>query len=355
LTVVDTSKKCKNLMSLLTFTEKGIYCQAGDFYIDPWKPVPKALITHGHADHSRWGNKQYIATKASRPVIKHRLGPINIHGVDFGEELNINGVKVSFHPAGHIVGSAQIRVEHKGEVWVASGDYKTENDGLAEAFSPIKCHTFITESTFGLPVYKWKPQEEVFREINDWWRQNKEEGKVSLLTGYSLGKAQRLLQGLDASIGRIYTHGAVENTNEVMRKQGISLKATIRVTREVKKKDYIGHLVIAPPSAAGSAWAKKFKPLSVGMASGWMTLRGARRRRSADRGFVLSDHADWDGLNEVIEATGAEKVIVTHGYTDIFKKWLIQKGLEVATEKTEFEGELSEMNDTEGEGGNIEE
>jgi putative mRNA 3-end processing factor len=336
-------------MALLSFTEKGIYCEQGDFYIDPWKPVPKALITHGHSDHSRWGHRQYISTKSSRPVIKHRLGPINIHGVDFGEEFSVNGVKVSFHPAGHIIGSAQIRVEYKGEVWVASGDYKTEDDGLATAFSPIRCHSFITESTFGLPVYKWKPQEEVFKEINNWWRQNKEEGKVTLLTGYSLGKAQRLLQGLDESIGKIYTHGAIENINEVMRKQGIPLKETIRITPKTNNKDFIGNMVMAPPSSAGSVWMKKFKPVSIGIASGWMALRGTRRRRAVDRGFVLSDHADWDGLNEAIAATGAEKVIVTHGYTEIFKKWLMQKGLEVATEKTEFEGELSEINEASNE------
>jgi len=339
----------QNHMALLTFTEKGIYCEAGDFFIDPWKPVKKALITHGHADHSRWGHRQYIAVNRSKPVIKHRLGPINIQGVDFGETLMINGVKVSFHPAGHIVGSAQIRLEYKGEVWVASGDYKIEDDGLATPFAPVRCHTFITESTFGLPVYKWKPQEIIFNDINEWWRKNKEEGKVTLLTGYSLGKAQRLIQGLDEAIGNIYTHGAIENTNEVMRKQGIPIKKTIRVTPDIKYKNYNGHIVVAPPSAAGSAWAKKFKPLSVGIASGWMSLRGARRRRSVDRGFVLSDHADWDGLNEAIKATGAEKIIVTHGYTDIFKRWLMEQGLEVATEKTEFEGELSEVNESSNE------
>ncbi len=334
-------------MGLLTFTEKGIYCEQGDFYIDPWKPVSKALITHGHADHSRWGNRQYIATKSSVPVIKHRLGPIKIQGVEFGENILINGVKVSFHPAGHIIGSAQIRVEYKGEVWVASGDYKTEYDGLASAFEAIPCHTFITESTFGLPIYKWKPQEEVFAEINQWWADNKEEGKVTLLTGYSLGKAQRIIQGLDDSIGQIFTHGAIENTNEVIRQQGIPLKKTSRISQQTKSKDFIGNIVIAPPSAVGSVWMKKFKLVSIGIASGWMNLRGARRRRAVDRGFVLSDHADWDGLNDAIKTTRAERVIVTHGFTEIFKKWLIQQGLEVATEKTEFEGELSELGETE--------
>ncbi len=332
-------------MALLNFSEKGIYCEAGDFYIDPWKPVHKALITHGHADHSRWGHSQYICTRAAKPVIRYRLGLVNISTVDYGEQLTINGVKVSFHPAGHIVGSAQIRVEHKGEIWVASGDYKLEDDGLATAYEPIKCHTFITECTFGLPVYKWKPQEEVFTAINEWWQKNKEEGKVSVLTGYALGKAQRLIRSLDTSIGKIYTHGAIENTNEVVREQGIQLPATTKVQQGIKSKEYNGHIVVAPPSATGSTWMRKFKPASVGIASGWMTLRGARRRRAADRGFILSDHADWDGLLQAIEATGAERVIATHGYTDIFSKYLREQGIEALAEKTEFEGELSELSD----------
>ncbi|MEL7120106.1 MAG: ligase-associated DNA damage response exonuclease [Bacteroidota bacterium] len=342
-------------MALLEFTNRGIYCAQGDFFIDPWKPVNKALITHGHADHSRWGHNQYLCVRASKPIIRHRLGPINIGTIEYGESTNINGVKVSFHPAGHIVGSSQIRVEYKGEVWVASGDYKLENDGLATAFEPVKCHTFITESTFGLPVYKWKPQEEIFSEINQWWQQNSQEGKVSLITSYALGKAQRVLQGLDESIGPIYTHGAVENVNEVMRNQGVKLKNTIRSTQSVKKTAYKGAMIIAPPSAVGSPWAKKFKPLVVAAASGWMTLRGARRRRGVDRGFVLSDHVDWDGLNQAIVATGAERVIVTHGYTDIFTKWLNEKGYQALAEKTEFEGELNEQNTSSEEGSKTEE
>ena len=334
-------------MPLLTFTKKGIYCKQADVYIDPWKPVKKALITHGHSDHARWGHKYYLATKAAAPVIKYRLGSqINIDTIPFGKSISINGVKFSFHPAGHIIGSAQIRVEYKGEIWVASGDYKTEDDGLAEAFEPVKCHNFITESTFGLPIYKWKPQEKVFDDINNWWRQNKEEGKTSILTGYALGKAQRIIQGLDTSIGNIYTHGAVENTNEVLRSQGIKMHDTIRVTPQIKKKDYPGNIVITPPSGIGSPWVKRFPSTSIAMASGWMALRGARRRRAADRGFILSDHADWAGLLEAIDATGAERIYVTHGYTYIFSKWLNEQGLEAHAIDTQYEGELEEINDS---------
>ncbi len=331
-------------MALLEFNDKGIYCPPADVYIDPWKPVERALITHGHADHSRWGHKYYLCTESAKPVIRYRLGDVQIQTIRYGEQLSHNGVRFSFHPAGHIVGSAQVRVEHQGEVWVVSGDYKLEDDGLSEPFEPVPCHTFITESTFGLPVYRWKKQEEIFAEINNWWKKNKAERRVSLLTAYALGKAQRLMRGLDESIGPIFTHGAIENTNRVMRRQGVRLPKAKRVSGKFKKEDYIGGMVIAPPSAINAPWMRKFSPVSIGIASGWMALRGARRRRAADRGFVLSDHADWEGLNEAITATGAERVFVTHGYTHIFTRWLREeRGLEAYEAQTEFEGEPSDM------------
>jgi putative mRNA 3-end processing factor len=334
-------------MSLLEFTSKGIYCPQAKVHIDPWRPVERALITHGHADHSRWGHKSYLCTTLAKPVIRYRLGNVNIQSLDYGEPVVINGVKFSFHPAGHIIGSAQIRVEYKGEVWVASGDYKTTADGLSTPFEAIKCHTFITESTFGLPIYRWPSQEQVFASINQWWADNQAAGKVSLLTAYALGKAQRLLHGIDSNIGKIYTHGAIENTNRVIRKQGIELPETIKVTPKTSARDVRGHLVMAPPSAIGSPWVKKFQPLSIGIASGWMALRGTRRRRAADRGFMLSDHADWDGLNQAIDATGAEQVIATHGYSAIFARWLREeKGLHATEAKTEYEGESITTDDT---------
>lgn len=332
-------------MSLLEFRKEGIYCPQADVYIDPWRPVKRALITHGHADHSRWGHQYYLCTTSAMPVIRYRLGDINVETIDYGEKKSIHGVQFSFHPAGHILGSAQIRIEYKGEVWGVSGDYKIEDDGFAEAYEPVQCHSFITECTFGLPIYKWKPQQEVFDDINSWWQKNKEEGKVSVLSGYSLGKAQRIIQHLDTSIGQIYTHGAVENVNEVIRSQGVKLQDTIRVHQGLNKKDYIGNMVICPPSAMGSAWIKKFKSASLGVASGWMMLRGARRRRAADRGFVLSDHVDWEGLNTAIEASGAERIFVTHGYTDIFRRWLAEEGYDAQIVETEYEGELTEMSD----------
>jgi putative mRNA 3-end processing factor len=337
-------------MALLEFSNKGIYCPKADVYIDPWKPVDKALITHGHSDHSRWGHKHYLCTHAALPAIRHRLGAqMQLQGINYGEAVELNGVRFSFHPAGHIIGSAQIRVEYKGEVWVVSGDYKTEDDGLCTPYEVVPCHSFITECTFGLPVYKWKPQATVFEDINRWWQQNKEEGKVSLLTCYSLGKAQRILSGLNTSIGQIYTHGAIEKTNEVIRGQGFDLPTTTHLTNAVPAKELIGQMILAPPSVVGSTWIRRFKPISIGIASGWMTLRGARRRRAVDRGFVLSDHADWDGLNEAIKATGAERIYVTHGYTSIFKKWLQESGYWAEEVSTEYEGELSEINESSSE------
>jgi len=329
----------KSTNELLQFTPNGIWCEQADIYIDPWKPVKKAFITHGHADHSRFGNNAYLATESAAPVIKYRLGDINLQTIPFQEKITINGVDFSFHPAGHILGSAQIRVEYKGEIWVASGDYKLENDGLAEPFEPIRCHTFITESTFGLPVFNWRPQEEIFADINSWWSSNAKAGKVSFITAYSLGKAQRILQGLDTVIGKVYTHGAVENINEVIRNQGIKLPQTIRVTKDINPKDYLTNLVLAPPGALNSAWMKKFKPLSIGIASGWMAMRGARRRKAADRGFVLSDHVDWKDLNQVVKETNAENVIVTHGYTSIYTRYLQEQGLNAQSAVTEFMGE----------------
>ncbi len=333
---------------LLSFTQNGIYCEKAGVYIDPWRPVEKAIITHGHADHSRWGNKEYISHHHSVPIIKNRLGEINIRGIEYDDPFTVNGISFSLHPAGHIPGSAQVRVEHKGEVWVVSGDYKLTDDGLSAPFEPVKCHTFITECTFGLPVFRWKEQAEVLEEINKWWKTNREKGITSILIAYSLGKAQRLLKGIDHSAGRVFTHGAIENMNEVIRGMGIELPVSTRITRDVKKENFRGELVLAPPSAIASPWIRKFNPYSLGIASGWMALRGMRRRRAADRGFVLSDHADWEGLNKAIEQTGAEKIITTHGYTDIFTEWLKEKGYDAAIESTEFEGESVDTDHVEG-------
>ncbi|SFJ59461.1 ligase-associated DNA damage response exonuclease [Jannaschia pohangensis] len=328
---------------VLEFRDEGIYCPAGRFYIDPWKPVDRALVTHGHADHAYFGHRHYLSTNAAAPVIRHRLGDIDIEGLAYGQARDINGVTVSFHPAGHVPGSAQIRVEHRGEIWVASGDYKTTADGLSEPWEPVTCHAFITECTFGLPVFDWKSDDVLAAEINAWWQDCRDTGRVAALGAYSLGKAQRVMTMVDPSIGPILTHGAIENTNAVLRAQGVTLPHTIRVTPDTDLKALRGALVIAPPSALAGGWIKRFGPVSTAFASGWMALRGVRRRRAADRGFVVSDHADWKGLNAAIAATGATRIFATHGYTTVFRQWLEERGYDAQIVQTEFGDDLLEI------------
>ena len=323
-------------MSVLEFRPEGIYCSQGDFYIDPWRPVDKALITHGHADHARFGSKKYLCTDIAAPVIRHRLGNVAIETIPYEKELSLNGVNVSFYPAGHVPGSAQILIEIKGERWVVSGDYKVVDDGLSTPFKPIKCHSFISECTFGLPAFNWSPQEQVFKEINSWWQQCTSDGLTPILAAYGLGKAQRLIAGLDTNIGPILTHGAIEKTNQIMRDQKIAIPETFLVTSKLDLANFKNAIVLAPPSALSTSWVKKFGKISTGYASGWMAIRGIKRRRAADKGFVISDHADWNGLNLAIKETEAEKIFVTHGYTDSFSKWLQFKGLNASVVKTEF-------------------
>lgn len=319
---------------------EGLYCPPGDFYIDPWRPVDRAVITHAHADHARAGHGHYLAAAPGEGVLRARLGAITLQTLAYGETIDHFGVRLSLHPAGHVLGSAQLRLEHGGRVWVASGDYFVSGTGDANPtcapFEPLRCDCFITESTFGLPVYRWRPQRELFAEVDTWWRANAAAGRPSLLMGYSFGKAQRLLAGVDASIGPIVVHGAVEPLNRAYREAGVALPATRLVSEVTDKAEFNTALVVAPPSVAGSTWARRFSEASDAFASGWMALRGARRRRGVDRGFVLSDHADWPGLMQAIAATGCERVIVTHGYEAVMVRWLQQQGLQAGSFKTEY-------------------
>lgn len=323
---------------ILRFTDKGIYCPAGDFYIDPWRPVDRALVTHGHSDHARPGHAAYLATHAALPVIRHRLGAITADGIAYDETRQIGSARVSFHPAGHVPGSAQIRVEVGGQVWVVSGDYKLEEDGLSEAFTPVSCHSFITECTFGLPVFRWPDQTETAANIAAWWCRNAADNLTSLLGAYGLGKAQRIMAMLASHglPGPIYTHGAVEHTTAILRNQGYNLPPTQQIGTSPLPP---GALVIAPPSALGSAWAAKLGPRVEGFASGWMALRGIRRRRGLGTGFIISDHADWDGLNRAVKATGASQIFATHGYTTQYRQWLESLGYDAGIVATEWQGE----------------
>jgi putative mRNA 3-end processing factor len=330
-------------MKVLKLNGNGLYCEAGDFYIDPWKPVNRAVITHAHSDHARWGMSSYLCCTPGYHVLKARMGyDAKIETLDYYQTSNINGVQLSFHPAGHILGSSQVRLEYKGEVWVVSGDYKVEQDPTCAAFEPVKCHTFITESTFGLPIYKWKPEVQVFAEINSWWKQNISDKRASIIFAYSLGKAQRLIRGVDPSIGTIYTHGAIEKMNEAYRRTGVDLPSTVFVSDMDRLTDWSNALVVAPPSANGTPWSRKFGDYSSAFASGWMAIRGARRRKAMDRGFVLSDHTDWPGLLQTIKDTGAQKIFVTHGYSNVVVRYLHELGYDAEVMETRFEGESLE-------------
>jgi putative mRNA 3-end processing factor len=326
---------------LLETNSNGIYCQKGDFYIDPWKPVKTALITHAHSDHGRWGHQHYIAHKDSIQILKHRLGEeAKYEGHEYNEEFEINGVKIQFHPAGHTIGSAQIKIEAEGEIWLVTGDFKLMDDGFTPSFEFVETDYLIMESTFALPVFNWQPQSEVITEINQWWKENQERGLTSLLLCYSLGKSQRILANLDNSIGKIYSHGAVHKMNQVIRDIGYNLPKDTWLSRKIEKSDLPGSLVIAPSSVLKSSWTKKLKPFRAASVSGWTQLRGIRRRRGLDRGFVISDHADWKGLNQLITKTNPKKVYVTHGYSDIFVRWLNENGTTAEVLKTDYSGEV---------------
>ncbi|MCW3105202.1 MAG: exonuclease of the beta-lactamase fold involved in processing [Bacteroidetes bacterium] len=329
---------------MLKFDRFGIFCEPAGVYIDPWKPVDRAIITHAHSDHARWGSKHYLSHHDSIPILKLRLGAeISTQGLHYGETLMMNGVKVSLHPAGHITGSAQVRLEYQGKVWVVSGDYKLQDDEVSAPFEIIKCDHFVTESTFGLPVYNFPEPASVHADINSWWRSNAEQGKTSIIIGYALGKAQRIMKHLDASIGGIYTHGAVANINRIL-PEGTGLPQAAPAFDFIRKETQ-GAIIVAPPSAIGTPWLKRFEPYSLGICSGWMQLRGARRRRGADRGFILSDHCDWPQLNTAVLGTGAENIYVTHGYKSIYAKWLRDEyKLNAVEVDTLYEGENIEEN-----------
>jgi putative mRNA 3-end processing factor len=323
-------------LELVIARPEGLYCPAGGFYIDPWRPVDRAIVTHAHSDHARVGSSHYLAAAPAEAVLRSRLGDINLQLLPYGRTIEHHGVRVSLHPAGHVLGSAQVRLEVAGEVWVASGDYKLEDDGTCAPFEPVRCHTFITESTFGLPIYRWMPQSEVFAGINDWWRANADAGRASVLFCYAFGKAQRILRGLDTSIGSILVHGAVAPLNDAYRTTGVALPATQRVTEVSDAALIRKSMVLAPPSAQGTPWMRRFGEHADAFASGWMLLRGNRRRRGVDRGFVLSDHADWPGLQAAIRETSAERVIVTHGSVSTMVRWLQEQGLQAGGFVTQY-------------------
>jgi putative mRNA 3-end processing factor len=325
---------------LLAVTDSGLYCAAGDFYVDPWRRVERAVITHAHADHARGGCGRYLCAAPGKPVLRTRLGGnAVIDTLRYGEATTINGVRVSLHPAGHVLGSAQVRIEHQGETWVVTGDYKLESDPTCQGFEPVPCDVFVTESTFGLPVYRWPDQAAVAAQINAWWRANRDAGRTSVLLAYALGKAQRLAALVDPEIGPLVVHGAVMKLVEAYRASGVKLPAIDRVPPRARRVGNGRALVIAPPSVLGSPWLRMFGESSVAVASGWMTVRGVRRRRGVEQGFVVSDHADFPGLLTAIEASRARRVLVTHGFSDVLARFLRERGLDAEPLATRFTGE----------------
>lgn len=328
---------------LVTRRPQGLYCEPGDFFIDPWRPVDRAVITHAHADHCRPGHGSYLAHHDGLGLMRARLGEsAALEGLAYGEHRRIGDVTLSLHPAGHVLGSAQVRIECRGEVWVVAGDYFVSGAGdcntTCAPFEPVRCDVFVTESTFGLPIYRWAPQTEVLADMRAWWADCAAQGRHALLMGYSLGKAQRLVAGLatqDAP-GPVLVHAAVARLNAAYREAGIALPDVPTVAPDTDFKTLRGALVIAPPSVQGSRFAKSLGPHSDAFASGWMRLRGARRRRGVDRGFVFSDHADWPGLLSAIRATGAQRVIVTHGDEGALVRYLTELGLQAEAFVTEY-------------------
>jgi len=333
---------------VIVSTPSGLYCEAGNFHIDPWQPVERALVTHAHADHASPGSTSYLCAAPGERVLRRRLPDAAIQTVEYGDRISIGDAAVSFHPAGHILGSAQIRVEHRGEVWVVSGDYKRQPDPTCVPFEVVPCHTFITEATFALPIYTWDSPGLVIDEIMEWWRANREQRRPSVIFCYVLGKAQRLLAEIrlrpadgDAPI---HLHGAMCALTDAYRDSGIPLAPAERITESMRGAALARSLVLAPLSARGTPWMRRLPNASAAFASGLMRVRGVRRQRAFDRGFVLSDHADWPSLLSTIAETGASRVLVTHGWSEALARYLQEtRGLETGTLRTAFEGEPGEL------------
>lgn len=317
--------------AVLELTPEGLFCPAGGFHVDPWRPVPRAVVTHGHSDHARFGHGHYHGAAIGEGILRRRLGadlPFTGHG--YGAPFALGDAKVSLHPAGHVLGSAQVRIEVEGEVWVVAGDYKREADPSCAPFELVPCDGFVTEATFGLPIYRWDPGARVIDDLVAWWEANAQSGRTSLVFCYALGKAQRLLAELGQRNGRaVFLHGALVSMVEAYREAGVALTPTAAVSDQPKSERFRGELVLAPPSAMATTWMRRFTAPATAFVSGWMRVRGQRRRRGYDRGFVLSDHVDWPDLIRTVDETGARRVICAHGQTDTVARYLREaKGLD---------------------------
>ncbi|TAF54942.1 MAG: ligase-associated DNA damage response exonuclease [Sphingobacteriia bacterium] len=328
-------------MPLLQLSPQGLYCAVGDFFIDPWGPVNKALITHAHSDHARGGSQHYMCQDLTKPILQLRLGKIAVDSLPYGKPVWHNGVKISFHPAGHVLGSAQIRLEYQGETWVVSGDYKTAADGLSTPFEPVACQHFITESTFGLPIYQWAPQAEVFSQMRNWALAQQSKDRIPVFEAYGLGKAQRILPAFAQAQIPIYLHPRIWHTHQAFLEAGVDLPTVLPLTAAHAKAFLPEAVVIAPPGSSLQAYLPKNKTVSTAMCSGWMTVNAQRKQQDKDAGFALSDHADWPGLLSAVKATGAENIYVTHGFQTIFTRYLNEQGWRAQELKTAFQGDAA--------------
>ena len=333
---------------MIAESDAGLYCPAGDFYIDPWQPVARAVITHAHGDHARPGSAYYLSTPETRPLLLRRFGAdASIETVAYGTTITLGGVRLSLHPAGHVLGSAQVRIEGPDGVWVVSGDYKRAADPTCTPFEPIRCDTFVSESTFGLPIYRWDSTESILADIVAWRDRNHDEGRTSVLFCYTLGKAQRLLAELRRVTDRpAYVHGMMLGMIDAYRQAGVEMLAVRPVIERTSRggaaktdASPIGELVLAPLSARGTPWMRRLGDVSDAFASGLMRVRGVRRQRAYDRGFVLSDHADWPALLNTIAEAGASRVLATHGHAEPFARHLASLGVQSGTLRTAWEGE----------------
>jgi putative mRNA 3-end processing factor len=327
---------------MLTETAQGLYCPEGDFHVDPWAPVARALITHAHGDHARPGSAAYLCTDQCATLLRRRFGSeAVIESVSYERQLTLGSTRVSFHPAGHVLGSAQIRIEGGDGVWVISGDYKRAPDPTCAPFEPVPCDTFITESTFGLPIYRWDAAASVIADMLAWWEVNREKGLTSIVFCYTIGKAQRLLAELARVTDRpVLVHGMLVPMIEAYRSHGIAMLETQTLIERPRGTSLAGELVLAPPSARGTPWMRRLGELSDALTSGLMRVRGVRRQRAYDRGFVISDHADWPALLDTITATGAGRVITTHGHAEPLARFLREQGIESSVMRTAWEDEV---------------
>jgi putative mRNA 3-end processing factor len=333
-------------LPLLTETSSGLWCAAGRFHIDPWEPVERAVITHAHGDHARPGHQAYLCAAPGEVLLRRRFGPdAAIQAVPYGQMVTMGNVRISFHPAGHVLGSAQIRLESNDGVWVVAGDYKRAPDPTCAAFEPVRCDTFITESTFGLPIYRWDPTDIVIDDVGGWWNGNREDGRTSVLFCYTIGKAQRLLAELMRITDRtVFVHGMMLGMIEAYRESGAAMLPAVPVIEPTggarsARRSFAGELVLAPLSARGTPWMRRLGDVSDGFASGLMRVRGVRRQRGYDRGFVLSDHADWPALLQTVADSGATRVLATHGHAEPLARYLAQRGLDSGVIRTAWEGE----------------